>query len=195
MDGAPYVCMYASKGTRGKNNTDAWDRSQATVGAGKRGFAFPAMLADEGFASPEPSASSVDEDFWRHVDMVFADLTVEDGEEAGNAWWIQRPAGSTEAKMVLRAPSPAGRNLVRSLRAVLSEHESPMVGAKLLVNSDLLVVVYLRSGTDFDVEFLEHVAESCEATAFVPWDSMAPQAHLLWMGNSNESDSLCVPVY
>ena len=95
------------------------------------------MLADEDFASPEPSASPVDEDFWRHVDMVFADLTVEDGEEAGNAWWIQRPAGSTEAKMVLRAPSPAGRNLVRSLRAVLSEHESPMVGAKLLVNTAL----------------------------------------------------------
>ena len=119
------------------------------------------MLADADFASAEPSASSVDEDFWRHVDMVFADLTVEDGEEAGNAWWIQRPAGSTEAKMVLRAPSPAGRNLVRSLRAVLSEHESPMVGAKLLVNSDLLVVVYLRSGTDLDVELLEHVAVSC----------------------------------
>ena len=98
------------------------------------------MLADADFASPEPPASSVDEDFWRHVGMVFAGLTVEDGEEAGNAWWIQRPAGSSEAKLVLRAPALAGRSLVRSLRAVLSEHESPMVGAKRLVNTDLLVV-------------------------------------------------------
>ena len=153
------------------------------------------MLADADFASAEPSASSVDEDFWRHVDMVFADLTVEDGEEAGNAWWIRRPAVSSEANMILRAPVLASRSLVRSLRAVLSEHESPMVGAKLLVNSDLLVVVYLRSGTDLDVELLEHVAESCEATPFVPWNSTAPQAHLVWMGNSNESDSACVPVY
>ena len=153
------------------------------------------MLADADFASAEPSASSVDEDFWLFVDRVFADLVVEDGEEAGNAWWIRRPAASSEANMILRAPVLASRSLVRSLRAVLSEHESPMVGAKLLVNTDLLVVVYLRSGTDLDVELLEHVAESCEATAFVPWNSTAPQAHLVWMGNSNESDSLCVPVY
>ena len=36
MDGTPYVCMYASKGPTGRNHADASDRSQATVGAGKR---------------------------------------------------------------------------------------------------------------------------------------------------------------
>ena len=36
MDGTPYVCMYASRGPRDRNNADASGGSQATQGAGKR---------------------------------------------------------------------------------------------------------------------------------------------------------------
>ena len=45
------------------------------------------MLADESVAdaaSPEPSETTIDEDFWRHVDSIFSDLNVEDGVEIGD---------------------------------------------------------------------------------------------------------------
>ena len=99
-------------------------------------FAFPstaqpflamlaAVVADA--ASIAPSESSVDDDFWRHVESIFSDLTAEDGVEVGNIFWIGVPEETSEDKLVLQIQGSA-RLVVRSVRALLREDESPFVG-------------------------------------------------------------------
>ena len=154
------------------------------------------MLAtvDAEAASPEPSESSVDEDFWRQVESIFSDLTAEDGVEVGNIFWIGVPQETSEAKLVLQIQGSA-RPVVRSVRAWLQEDESPFVGGKLLVNGDVLVILYLRRGAQPDADLLHDVAESCEAVPFVPHNCATTDPRLCWLGSSNERDSLCLPIY
>ena len=121
-----------------------------------------AMMADESVAdaaSPEPSEPTIDEDFWRHVDSIFSDLTAEDGVEVGNIFWIGVPEETSAAKLVIQMQGSA-RFVVRSVRALLQEDESPFVGGKLLVNGDVLVILYLRRGAQPDADLLHDVAES-----------------------------------
>ena len=165
-------------------------------------FCFPhtthpclAMLAtvDADAASPEPSESSADEDFWGHVESIFSDLTAEDGVEVGNVFWIGVPEETSEAKLVLQIQGSA-RLVVRSVRALLREDESPFVGGKLLVNGDVLVILYLRRGAQPDADLLHDVAGSCAAVPFLPYNCTATDPRLIWLGN-NERDSLCLPIY
>ena len=165
-------------------------------------FAFPstaqpflamlaAVVADA--ASIAPSESSVDDDFWRHVESIFSDLTAEDGVEVGNVFWIGVPEETSEDKLVLRIQGSA-RLVVRSVRALLLEDESPFVGGKLLVNADVLVILYLRRGAQPGADLLHDVADSCDAVPFVPYNCTSTDPRLIWLGN-NERDSLCLPIY
>ena len=155
------------------------------------------MMADESVAdaaSPEPSESSVDDGFWRHVESIFSDLTAEDGVEVGNVFWIGVPEETSEDKLVLRIQGSA-RLVVRSVRALLLEDESPFVGGKLLVNGDVLVILYLRRGAQPDADLLHDVADSCAAVPFLPYNCTATDPRLIWLGNSNERGGLCLPIY
>ena len=158
---------------------------------------FFAMLADEDVAdaaSPEPSESSADEDFWGHVESIFSDLTAEDGVEVGNVFWIGVPEETSAAKLVIQMQGSA-RFVVRSVRALLQEDESPFVGGKLLVNGDVLVILYLRRGAQPGADLLHDVADSCDAVPFVPYNCTSTDPRLVWLGNSHGSDSACQPIY
>ena len=154
------------------------------------------MLAavDAEAASPEPSEPTVDEDFWRQVESIFSDLTAEDGVEVGNVFWIGVPEETSADKLVLQIQGSA-RLAVRSVRAWLQEEVLPFVGGKLLVNGDVLAILYLRRGVQPDANLLHDVADSCAAVPFLPYNCTATDPRLIWLGNSNERDSLCLPIY
>ena len=144
-------------------------------------------------ASSEPSEP--DDAFWQFVDETFSELNEEDGEEVDNLFWVQRVSEPTVEKLVIRVGGST-RLVARSVRALLQEGESPFVGAKLLVNSDVLVILYVRRGAPQpDADFLHDVAECCEAVPFVPFNSSVGEASLVWVSRSDESGSFCGPVY
>ena len=165
-------------------------------------FCFPhtthpclAMLADEDVAdaaSPEPSESSVDDDFWRHVDTIFAALADADGEEDGNLFWVQRPRENTDFKLVLQA-SQVRECTVRAMILLLDE--SPFIGGKVMVSSDTLIILYLRGDFALDQDLLHGIVECCDAVPFLPYNCTTTDPRLIWLGNSNESDSFCQPIY
>ena len=144
--------------------------------------------------SPEPSESSSDEAFWHFVDETFSELTEEDGEEENNMFWVQRVAEPTLEKLVMQVGGST-KVAARSVRALLRESQSPFVGGKLLVSSDVLVILYLRADARPDADLLRDVAECCEAVPFVPFNPPVDDASLVWRGSSGESDSFCEPVY
>ena len=156
---------------------------------------FLAMLAtvDAEAVSPEVSESSVDDDFWRHVDTIFAALADADGEEDGNLFWVQRPRENTDFKLVLQA-SQVKESTVRAMRLLLDEGESPFIGGKVMVSSGTLIILYLRGDFALDQDLLHGIVECCDAVPFVPYNCTSTDPRLIWLGN-NESDSLCVPVY
>ena len=84
---------------------------------------------------------------------------------------------------------------MRSVRALLREDESPFVGGKLLVHRDVLVILYLAQGAQPDADLLHDVAESCVAVPFLPYYRTTTEPSLIWLGNSIESLSLCLPIY
>ena len=63
--------------------------------------------------------------------QVFSDLDESLGEEENNNFWIGRVDEPTVEKLVCRVEAPA-RDVVRFMRALLEDAESPFVGAKLL---------------------------------------------------------------
>ena len=132
-------------------------------------------------------------DFWGIVDEVFGELGEDDGEEVGNLFWIERPE-TTKDKLVLQVGVPA-RSAVRSLHALLGEHDTPFAGAKLLVNRDVLAILYLQPDAILHNACLADVVSCCRAVPFRPYNSTTPEAHLVWVGGSSEVDSMCEPVY
>ena len=87
------------------------------------------------------------------------------------------------------------RPAVRTLRAMLDERDSPIAGAKLIVNTDVLIILYLTEDAFLGPDLLRDVAECCGAAPFRPYDSTCAEPHLAWMGASEESGSLRKPVY
>ena len=87
------------------------------------------------------------------------------------------------------------RPAVRTLRAMLDERKSPLARAKLIVNTDVLIILYLTEDAFLDLDLLHDVTECCGAALFRPYDSTCAEPHLAWMGASEESGGLRKPVY
>ena len=70
------------------------------------------------------------------------------GEEENNNFWIGRVDEPTVEKLVCRVEAPA-RDVVRFMRALLEDAESPFVGAKLYVGiQDVLCIAYVRADAE-----------------------------------------------
>ena len=158
-------------------------------GAPPIAMTYPSSVA----SSPTPSVADDEDDFWGIVDEVFGELGEDDGEEVGNLFWIERPE-TTKDKLVLQVGVPA-RGAVRSLHALLGEQDTPFAGAKLLVNRDVLAILYLQPDAILHYALLADVVSCCGAIPFRPYNSTTPEAHLVWVGRSSEVDSMCEPVY
>ena len=87
------------------------------------------------------------------------------------------------------------RIVARIVRALLLEDEALFAGGKLLVNSDVLVVLYLQDGVQLDEDKLHDIADCCEAERFTPYNSDTADPHLVWLGYSSKTNSVCKPVY
>ena len=119
----------------------------------------------------------------------------EDGEEENNVFWIRRVDMPSERKLVLQV-SGRVRPLVRALHALLRDHETPFVGAKIIVNVDVLAILYLRTEVALTEDILVDVADVCDTvTPFTPFSSSIDQPHLIWIGRACEVHSFCEPVY
>ena len=139
-----------------------------------------------------PKESSVDNDFWWYVDTIFAALAGADGEEEGNLFWVQRPRETTDLKLVLQA-SQVRECTVRAMILLLDE--SPFIGGKVMVSSDTLIILYLRGDFALDQDLLHGIVECCDAVPFLPYNCTTTDPRLIWLGNSNEGDSFCQPIY
>ena len=109
-------------------------------------------------------------------------------------WWVQRPDEHTDFKLVLRTPELRGYH-VRAMRFLLDEDGSQFVGGKILVNDDTLVILYLRAGFQVELDLLRGVADCFDASPFMPYNHTVPHPRLIWLGNSNERDSWCEPIF
>ena len=63
-----------------------------------------------------------------------------------------------------------------------------------MLNDDVLVVLYLRVDALLDPDYVEGVAACLGAIPFIPSGSEAREPSLVWLGNSDESASPCVPL-
>jgi len=88
------------------------------------------------------------------------------------------------------------RTIVRALRAILGEFDTPFLGAKLMINrDDVLIIMYLRVGAILEVDCLEDLVSCLGTAAFVPHNYSVAEPHYVWRGNSRVVDSPCEPVY
>ena len=106
-----------------------------------------------------------DSEYWAYVDEVFADLSEEDGEEIGNNFWIGTPPeGASNHKLVMQTRGST-RIVARTVRALLLEDEASFVGGKLLVNGDVLVVLYLRDRVQLDEDEQNALGNWCDTAS------------------------------
>ena len=117
------------------------------------------------------------------------------GEEEDNNFWIRRVGEPTVEKLVLRVEAPA-RDVVRFLRALLADADTPFVAAKLFVGlDDVLCVAYTRPGADVTELLLCDLFEACGSQPFRPYHRSVDKPHRVWVGRSDEASSLCHPLY
>ena len=84
---------------------------------------------------------------------------------------------------------------MRSLHALSGERDTPVAGAKLLVNRNVLAILYLQPDAILHYALLADVVSCCGAIPFRPYNSTTPEAHLVWLGRASEVGSMCEPVY
>ena len=144
--------------------------------------------------NPEPVREHVP--FQSRLAQVFSDLDESLGEEENNNFWIGRVDEPTVEKLVCRVEAPA-RDVVRFMRALLLEDaESPFVGAKLYVGiHDILCVAYLQAGAQATDLLLCDLCEACGSSPFRPYNRSTEKPHRVWVGRSDETSSLCDPLY
>ena len=100
----------------------------------------------------------------------------------------------TDDKLVLQAATLLSPSMILSVRSLLCECDSPVVVAKVLVDVDALVVLYLRLGVDPSKDLLGFLAHCCRVVPFLSWNSVSRQPCSVWTGDSHEPGSLCAPV-
>ena len=117
------------------------------------------------------------------------------GEEENNNFWIGRVDEPTLEKLVLRVEAPA-RDVVRFMRALLEDAESPFVGAKLYVGTqDVLCIAYVRADAEVTELLLCDLCEVCGSSPFLPYHRSTEKPHRVWVGRSDQASSLCEPLY
>ena len=125
--------------------------------------------------------------------QVFSDLDESLGEEENNNFWIGRVDEPTVEKLVLRVEAPA-RDVVRFMRALLEDAESPFVGAKLYVGiQDVLCIAYVRADAEVTELSLCDLCEACGSSPFLPYHRSTEKPHRVWVGRSDQASSLCDP--
>ena len=134
--------------------------------------------------------------FQSRLAQVFSDLDESQGEEEDNNFWVRRVGDEpTEEKLVLRVEAPA-RDVVRFLRALLADADTPFVAAKLFVGlDDVLCVAYTRPGADVTELLLCDLCEACGSSPFRPYHRSTEKPHRVWVGRSDQASSLCEPLY
>ena len=144
--------------------------------------------------SPVPVREHVP--FQSRLAQVFSDLDESQGEEEDNNFWVRRVGDEpTEEKLVLRVEAPA-RGVVRFLRALLADSDTPFVGAKLYVGiEDVLCVAYVRPGAEVTELLLCDLCEACGSSPFRPYHRSVEKPHRVWLARSDEASSLRHPLF
>ena len=154
---------------------------------------FERILSFTSQKSPEPVREHVP--FQSRLTQVFSDLDESLGEEENNNFWIGRVDEPTVEKLVLRVEAPA-RDVVRFLRALLADADTPFVAAKLFVGlDDVLCVAYTRPGAEVTELLLCDLCEACGSSPFLPYYRSTEKPHRVWVGRSDQASSLCEPLY
>ena len=76
----------------------------------------------------------------------------------------------------------------------LAEEPELFGGAKLLVNEEVLLIIYMGKGLELPTDLLATLAEDVEAKAFVPLNATSSEPRRIWKGPALEYHALCEPV-
>jgi hypothetical protein len=110
-----------------------------------------------------------------------------------NMWWLLRTDAVTEQKLILM-PGFLDTAFIKYVRELFEY--CPLVAGKLMVGGcgDVLLILYLAEGEHLFTEELLDIASSTQAVAFTPSRSSERVTSRIWLGSSEEEDTLASPL-
>ena len=152
--------------------------------------------SDTAVANPnfeaDVSAESEDGAFWDRVDAVFDELEGLPGEVDRNMFFF-KDAADPAVQLVLQVTGSV-RTAARTVLAYLADEPDVINGAKLLVNRDVLLIVYVSAHVAASAkDVFCALADDLEAAPFLPLNAAGDEPRRVWIGAALEHGALCRP--